>query len=68
MQYLVSFGLQAVAQVDRMIAAGLVPMQWLGAVNAAVSVAAGLCHGMAPVPMDMNEAHTGPKRCGSYQA
>jgi hypothetical protein len=68
MQYLVSSGLQAVAQVDWMIAAGLVSMQWLGAVDAMVSVVAGLCHCMAPAPIDLNEAHTGSKRCGSYQA
>jgi hypothetical protein len=68
MQYLVSSGLQAVTQMDRMIVAGLVPMQCLGDVNATVGVMAGPCHGMAPVPMNLNEARTGPKRCGSYQA
>jgi hypothetical protein len=67
MQYLVSSGLQAVAQVDWMIAAGLISMQWLNAVDATVSFMAGLRHGVAPVPLDMNEAHTGPERCGSYQ-
>jgi hypothetical protein len=50
MQDLVSSEVQALAQVDWMIAARLVSMQWLGAVNVTVSSIAGVRRGMMPSP------------------
>ena len=60
MQDLVSPKLQALAQRDWMIAARLVPMQWLGAVNATVSSIAGVRRGMMPLPKTLDGAHAGP--------
>lgn len=60
MQDLISSEVKALAQMDWMIAARLVSMQWLGAVNATVSSIAGVRRGMTPLPKTLDGAHAGP--------
>jgi hypothetical protein len=67
MQHLVSARLQGIAQMNRMVAARPIPMDWL-CIDVAKSVIARVRRGMAPVPRVPDKAHSRPDGCRSHRA
>jgi hypothetical protein len=66
MQYPISAGLQAIAQMDWMISTRPIPVQRL-CINVTKSGIARICRGMAPAPRNEDGAHVGPSGCDACQ-